>query len=132
MNSGVSQFPNHATETESKSDPNDSWLERSERRSTRQDPDFEVPEEKFEDINIVLKTVPNPLKDRTFLVFESHLKNLMNFCPKCGAVIESSLTTENMNEGSQGTFKLHCLSGCDTVWSTQPRIKATKGYIPIF
>ena len=70
MNSGVSQFPNHATETESESDPNDSWLERSERRSMRQDPDFEVLEEKFEDINIVLKTVPNPLQDRTFLYFE--------------------------------------------------------------
>ena len=108
-----------------------SWLVKSEEQAERQNPDFELSdEENYEDINLV---IPNydPQTDRVLLVFESKLKELLKFCPKCGTVIDSTLTTENKYEGSQLTLHLHCLHGCDLVWCSQPTSKGTKGILVV-
>ena len=50
-------------------------------------------------------------KQKTFLVFESKLLELMKYCAKCGAVINSSLTAERKNTGSQLMLIFHCVNG---------------------
>ena len=50
-------------------------------------------------------------KQRTFLVYESCLKQLLRYCMKCGAPIDSSSTQEMQNTGSQLSFHLTCFKG---------------------
>ena len=58
--------------------------------------------------------------ERTFLVFESCLKNMLKYCPSCGHFIDQILTTEVQNVGSQYKIKIQCFNGCDTTWASQP------------
>lgn len=98
-------------------------------RMERLDSDFEPDptEENYDNINIVIP-VEKPIEsDRTFLVYESSLMKLIRYCPNCGAVIDTELTTEKQNTGSQLKLSLHCLNGCNISWSSQPEFSATRG-----
>lgn len=115
-------------------DASDPWLQKSIERSNKHDPDYKPTESDVEDydaINLVLN-VPNPVSDRSLLVYESHLKMLMKFCCKCGAPVDRSLITENQREGTQITYKFTCLQGCDVHWSTQSKLAGVKGLGNLF
>ena len=58
--------------------------------------------------------------ERKFLVFESCLKLLLNFCSKCGGtILESTETTS----GSMLSVKMLCVNNHLTCWNSQPLIK---------
>ena len=58
--------------------------------------------------------------ERKFLVFESCLKLLLQFCSKCGGTIfESTKTTS----GSMFSVKMLCVNNHLTSWNSQPLIK---------
>ena len=65
--------------------------------------------------------------ERAFLIYESCLMELLKYCPKCGKSIDSTLTTEMQNTGSQHNLALLCFGGCDFTWSSQPEMTATRG-----
>ena len=58
--------------------------------------------------------------ERKFLVFESCLKLLLNFCSKCGGTIFKSTETTS---GSMFSVKMLCVNNHLTCWNSQPLIK---------
>ena len=116
-------------------DEHDEWLENSENRMTENDQDYDpnvslVSEENFELPGSLQPC--NPITDRTFLVFESNLKQLLKYCFKCGGLIDPTLTKEIHNEGSQASFRFTCVNERDLTWSTQPKIENVKGVGNVF
>ena len=63
----------------------------------------------------------SPCEEQKFIVFESCLKKLLKFCPKCAGVIsESKMTTC----GSMLSVKIRCINNHDDFcWTSQPMIK---------
>ena len=51
--------------------------------------------------------------ERTLLVYESKLYQLLQHCPKCGADVDQSLIEEVKNTGSQLHLKIKCFNNCD-------------------
>ncbi|XP_057302544.1 uncharacterized protein LOC130636732 [Hydractinia symbiolongicarpus] len=66
-------------------------------------------------------------KERIFLVFEFCLKSLFKYCPKCGVGLDSTMTTEVPNTGTQLKLKFNCMNGCDSSWVSQPEMQSTRG-----
>ena len=58
--------------------------------------------------------------ERKFLVFESCLKLLLQFCSKCGGTIFESTETTS---GSMFSVKMLCVNNHLTCWNSQPLIK---------
>ena len=48
---------------------------------------------------------------RTFLVYESNLRELLASCAECGSRINHNLITEIKNTGSQLTLHIECVKG---------------------
>jgi len=63
--------------------------------------------------------------ERMLLVYETHLKQLLKYCIKCGSIIDG--IEEKKRVGSQYTLKLSCANGCLFEWSSQPQTYGTKG-----
>jgi len=72
------------------------------------------------------------ISDRCFLVYESKLKELLKFCPKCGSPIDKSQIHEHQNTGSQLILQLLCISGCSFKWKSQPIVGALHGLGNLF
>ncbi|XP_078365926.1 uncharacterized protein LOC144650142 [Oculina patagonica] len=66
-------------------------------------------------------------KQRVFLVYEENLKELLRFCPNCGALVIPENTVEVNNEGSQLSLKLNCMDNCTYKWQSQPTLCDVKG-----
>ena len=49
--------------------------------------------------------------ERTFLVYESSLRELLASCTRCGTCINHNLITEIKNTGSQLTLHIECVKG---------------------
>ena len=49
--------------------------------------------------------------ERTFLVYESSLRELLASCAECGSRINHNLITEIKNTGSQLTLHIECVKG---------------------
>ena len=58
-------------------------------------------------------------------MYESKFKKLLTRRLKCGLVNDEM--KEIKGDGTQARFKMYCLSGCQTSWSTQPELKAVAG-----
>ena len=69
-------------------------------------------------------------EERCFLVYESKLKELLKFCPKCRSPISES--QEYKNTGSQLSIELSCLQGCSFVWNSQPKVGTLHGLGNLF
>ena len=65
--------------------------------------------------------------ERTLLVYESKLYELLQHCPKCGANVDTSLIEEVQNTGSQLHLKINCFNNCDVEWKSQPTVGKMKG-----
>ena len=66
-------------------------------------------------------------KQRVFLIYEQKLKELLRFCPRCGALIVPESIEEVQNEGTQLTLKLNCMNNCSYKWQSQPALCDIKG-----
>ena len=66
-------------------------------------------------------------KQRVLIVYEEKLRELMRFCPRCGAPVESENTVEVKNEGSQLSLHLKCVNNCEYKWQSQPSLADIKG-----
>ncbi|XP_078495336.1 uncharacterized protein LOC144750166 [Ciona intestinalis] len=65
-------------------------------------------------------TEPEEETNRTFIIYESQLKQLLRFCPDCGSPIDPELTVETQRTGAMLTLQLACLNGCDVTWHSHP------------
>ena len=73
-----------------------------------------------EDIVDENSTILMPDEDRKFLIFETCLLELMNFCSKCGSpIIERSTFVR----GTMIGIKYTCQSNCSEIWRSQPLIR---------
>ena len=70
--------------------------------------------------------------ERTLLVYESKLFELLQHCPKCGADVDQSLIQEVQNTGSQFHLKITCFNNCDVEWKSQPTVGSLKGLGNLF
>ena len=66
-------------------------------------------------------------KQRVLIVYEEKLRELMRFCPHCGALVESDNMVEVKNEGSQLSLRLKCMNNCEYKWQSQPPLADIKG-----
>ena len=66
-------------------------------------------------------------KQRVFLIYEQKLKELLLFCPRCGALIVPESIEEVQNEGAHVTLKLNCMNNCSYKWQSQPPLCDIKG-----
>ena len=64
---------------------------------------------------------------RILLVYEDNLRELFQFCPKCGSPVNTEEIEERENEGTQYSVKINCLNGCTFTWQSQPSILGVKG-----
>ena len=64
--------------------------------------------------------------ERVFLVYESKLKDLLRFCPLCGALVIQDSTVEVSKEGIQLFLKLTCMGSCTYKWHSQPTLNNVK------
>ena len=71
----------------------------------------EKEEESEKELGPPLSPSKSITKQKKFIVFESNLLELMKYCIKCGAIINSSLTKQIKNTGSQLTLEFHCSKG---------------------
>ena len=69
-------------------------------------------------------------EERCFFVYESKLKELLKFCPKCRSPISES--QEYKNTGSQLSIEISCLQGCSFVWNSQPKVGTLHGLGNLF
>ena len=65
--------------------------------------------------------------DRTFIIYEKCFRKFLKYYPKCGSLINSALTEEVKNEGTQFHLKLHCINNCEVDWKSQPEMENMKG-----
>ena len=70
--------------------------------------------------------------ERTLLVYESKLYELLRFCPNCGSHLDQSLIEEVKNMGSQLHLKISCFKNCSVEWKSQPTVGSLKGLGNIF
>ena len=70
--------------------------------------------------------------ERTFLVYEEKLFELLAFCPKCGGVVDRTLIEEVPLNGSQVHFKFNCFNNCQVDWKSQPTVGDLKGLGNLF
>ena len=87
-------------------------------RTKKSDPDFEPDENEYDDEandSFVSQSGDNKKKkiahQKTYLVFDSCLKELFKFCLKCDGLLDLSLTKEHQQTGSQLTYAFQCLKG---------------------
>ena len=102
------------------------WLKTSSKRTEKTDPDFEI--SSINDESPCKVTVPRscmPFDSHMFLVCEQNLKELMKFCSSCGSPISS--IDRKQFQGTNVNYAFTCLLGCETKWSTQPKIDAIRG-----
>ena len=106
---------------------NDSWTEKSNVRSEKSDPDFNLTEYEncYEEVNVKLNEVYDFAKDRVVLVYMSQLDKLLSRCLECGKPVDEK--TEMKGDGTQFRLRMTCLEGCDTKWSSQPELKSVAG-----
>ena len=64
---------------------------------------------------------------RVFLIYEQKVKELLRFCPRCGALIVPENIEEVQNEGTQLSLKLNCMNNCNYKWQSQPTLWGIKG-----
>ena len=62
-----------------------------------------------------------------FLIYEQKLKELLRFCPRCGALMVPENIEEVQNEGTQLSLKLNCMNNCNYKWQSQPTLWDIKG-----
>ena len=89
----------------------DEWLEKSDARADRSDPDF-TPVVNSDNLKLTIPAPYLPTDDKVYLVYENHLEKLMKFCLKCGSPI--STIDQKRCFGTQVTYGFTCLRGCDT------------------
>ena len=89
----------------------------------RDDPDYGIPEEEFssseDETESDFENFFCPLSsgekytcdERTFLVCESSLRELLASCARCGSRINHNLIKEIKNTGSQLTLHIECVKG---------------------
>ena len=53
-------------------------------------------------------------EERTFLVYDKKLHELLVHCPRCGSPVNRSLINEVKNTGIQLHLRITCSSECDT------------------
>ena len=70
--------------------------------------------------------------DRTLLVYESKLYELLAHCPNCGGAVDRSEIQEVNNTGSQLHLKITCFNHCDVDWKSQPTVGALNGLGNLF
>ena len=70
--------------------------------------------------------------ERTFIVYESKLYELLKYCPNCGGHVDSSVIEEVPNTGSQLHLKISCFNDCLVDWKSQPQVGALKGLGNLF
>lgn len=70
--------------------------------------------------------------ERTLLVYESKLSELLCYCPKCGSSVDRSTIKEVKNTGSQLHLKITCYNHCDVDWKSQPTVGSLKGLGNLF
>ena len=93
--------PNEDLENDSDYSPSDSG-------SSSSDPENETPE-----VPICNKF----LDQKKYIVFESNLEELLQFCNQCGAVI---IEKKRFYRGTMVGYVMHCHNGHDYVWRSQP------------
>ena len=49
--------------------------------------------------------------ERMFMIYESKLKELLKYCPRCGSLVNQGLMQESKNTGSQLTLHIQCMKG---------------------
>lgn len=70
--------------------------------------------------------------ERTMLVYESNLYELLRFCPQCGSRVDGSLIEEMKHTGSQLHLKITCFNNCHVEWKSQPTVGSLKGLGNLF
>ena len=105
------------------------WFEKSLRRADTSDPDFQpIPQHERgspEKITVRLPKEFNFKNNRTFVVYESQLDQLLKRCLKCGGPIMEK--NELKGDGSQYRLRMECLEGCKTIWCSQPVLSSATG-----
>ncbi|XP_057290117.1 uncharacterized protein LOC130612777 [Hydractinia symbiolongicarpus] len=93
----------------------DEWLVKSLERADKSDPNYsisqemdEVEDEEQEQERIEHRNM-EPCKQKTYLVYETCIKELIKYCIKCGSIIDSGSISEVKNTGSQLTYKIQCV-----------------------
>ena len=59
-------------------------------------------------------------EERTILVYEKNLYELLAHCPRCGSPVDRFLINEVKNTGTQLHLRITCSRDCDTEWRSQP------------
>ena len=60
---------------------------------------------------VLYRRVKNSCDERTFLVYESSLRELLTSCARCESRINNNLTEEIKSTGSQLTLRIACVKG---------------------
>ena len=71
-------------------------------------------------------------EERTFLVYEKNLYELLAHCPRIGSPVDRSLINEVKNTGAQLHLRITCSRECDTEWRSQPLVENFKGLGKLF
>ena len=72
------------------------------------------------------------IEERTFLVFEKNLYELLVHCPRCGSPADRSLINEVKNTSMQLHLRITCSRECDTEWRSWPLVVNLKGLGNLF
>ena len=105
----------------------DSWLRKSFEKCEKSDPNFEPTVDDAVNEELILNVCSNVniRNERVFMVYESKLDELLKNCLNRSAIIVEKNIMKG--GGTQVHYKLSCLNGCQTSWSTQPILSAAAG-----
>ena len=93
----------------------------------KSDPDFVLIQdaESPEKLTLSLSKSLDFKSNRSFIVYESQITQLLQKCLECDNPIINK--HELKNDGSQYRLRMECLKGCKTTWCSQPMLSASSG-----